>query len=211
MGSRQSESPRSQGGGPAAKSNRLDFNPTERPIDRILERLHRVRRSGRGWIASCPAHDDRFPSLSIGLGRGDRVLICCHRGCRPEDIVTAIGLTMADLFEPNDDWKPPPRRKPSRIPRDVARSLLWRQQFPLEFETAKVLATISPEAAKRQLVLGRDYLNGLGVDVGFVWRTITMLRAIALFTFCDRHHARPEDVSRAVRRLLRHVEEEVAA
>jgi putative DNA primase/helicase len=39
------------------------------------------RRSGRGWIACCPAHDDRDPSLSIADGADGRVLLTCFAGC----------------------------------------------------------------------------------------------------------------------------------
>jgi putative DNA primase/helicase len=39
------------------------------------------RRIGRGWIARCPAHDDRDPSLSIADGIDGRVLVTCFAGC----------------------------------------------------------------------------------------------------------------------------------
>lgn len=36
-------------------------------VSEVLDRLEKVRRRGRGrWIACCPAHDDRNPSLAIG-------------------------------------------------------------------------------------------------------------------------------------------------
>jgi hypothetical protein len=44
------------------------------------------RRCGPGWIARCPAHDDRKPSLSIAEGADGRVLVHCHAGC-PQDLV----------------------------------------------------------------------------------------------------------------------------
>jgi hypothetical protein len=59
----------------------------------------------RGMESRCPAHEDRNPSLSVGLGKGDRVLLKCHAGCSQEDVVDALGLTMADLFERNGDWQ----------------------------------------------------------------------------------------------------------
>jgi hypothetical protein len=63
-----------------------------------LSRLERVRRSGSGWVARCPAHEDRSPSLSVREGGEGRVLVYCHAGCPTEDVVAAIGLTMRDLF-----------------------------------------------------------------------------------------------------------------
>ena len=61
-----------------------------RELELFLTRLeqttgHAPRRSGDGWQARCPAHDDLRPSLSIGSGSG-RVLVCCHAGCTPEAI-----------------------------------------------------------------------------------------------------------------------------
>lgn len=68
------------------------------PIETILSKLPDAKRNGGGWISRCPGHDDRRASLSIGVGDDGRVLIHCHAGCKPEAIVTALGLKMADLM-----------------------------------------------------------------------------------------------------------------
>ena len=39
------------------------------------------RRSGHGWVARCPAHRDRQPSLSIADGADGRILLTCFAGC----------------------------------------------------------------------------------------------------------------------------------
>jgi putative DNA primase/helicase len=67
----------------------------------VLDRLQGVKRSGDGWEARCPVHDDGKASLSISVGQDGRHLLKCHAGCHIEDIVAAIGLTMADLFRPH--------------------------------------------------------------------------------------------------------------
>ena len=36
------------------------------------------KRVGKSWMAPCPAHDDRNPSLSIDENNDGRVLIRCH-------------------------------------------------------------------------------------------------------------------------------------
>jgi hypothetical protein len=51
-----------------------------------------------GWIARCPAHDDRRASLSIGAGHDGRVLLHCHARCTPDAICAAAGLALRDLF-----------------------------------------------------------------------------------------------------------------
>jgi hypothetical protein len=49
-------------------------------------------------MACCPAHADETPSLSISIGDGGRVLLHCHAGCAVEDVVRAVGMTMAMLM-----------------------------------------------------------------------------------------------------------------
>ena len=75
----------------------------ESPLERFLAVIEtttgkRPRRSGDGWLAHCPAHRDRSPSLSIGEGDGARVLVKCHAGCTLAAIVAAVGMTERDLF-----------------------------------------------------------------------------------------------------------------
>jgi putative DNA primase/helicase len=70
-------------------------------LDIILSKLSGVRRSGTGYIARCPAHDDRHPSLKIDQSNG-KILLHCFAGCRVEDIVSALGMEMGDLFEDSD-------------------------------------------------------------------------------------------------------------
>ena len=72
---------------------------TERPIDQILSRLDRVKQTGPDrWLALCPVHDDRRPSLSIREADDGKVLLKCWTGCGAAEIVNALGLSLADLF-----------------------------------------------------------------------------------------------------------------
>ena len=47
-------------------------------------------RAGATWMARCPVHDDRAPSLSISSGKGGKVLVRCHAGCEQRDVITAL-------------------------------------------------------------------------------------------------------------------------
>ena len=76
-------------------------------VDELLGRLEGVRRSGRGWSARCPAHEDRHASLSVALLEG-KLLLHCHAGCPTERIVSRLGLRIADLF--SDAGKGSPTR-----------------------------------------------------------------------------------------------------
>lgn len=67
--------------------------------DALLSRLDRVRRTGPGrWIARCPAHEDRSPSLAIRELDDGRVLVHDFGGCEVEAILTAISMSLEDLF-----------------------------------------------------------------------------------------------------------------
>ena len=68
-------------------------------VQAILSKLKKVKGAGHGkWSALCPAHADKKPSLSVGLGEDGKVLLHCHAGCDMKNIVAAIGMTEADLF-----------------------------------------------------------------------------------------------------------------
>jgi hypothetical protein len=48
------------------------------------------RKTGRGWMACCPAHDDREPSLSIRDADDGKVLVRCHAGCDQGRVIAAL-------------------------------------------------------------------------------------------------------------------------
>ena len=68
------------------------------PIDAVLGRLRKVQRRGdKSWLACCPAHDDRNPSLSVSVGDDGRVLFNCFSGCSSDAVRAALGLEWRDL------------------------------------------------------------------------------------------------------------------
>ncbi|MDP1550511.1 MAG: CHC2 zinc finger domain-containing protein [Nitrosomonas sp.] len=67
--------------------------------DTLLQHLNKVKRTGQGrWLACCPAHDDKNPSLAVRELDDGRVLVHCFYGCSVEEVLSAVGLTLADLF-----------------------------------------------------------------------------------------------------------------
>jgi putative DNA primase/helicase len=82
------------------------------PVERVISRLEKVKKSGSGYVAKCPAHDDREPSLSIGYGDDGKAVLYCHAGCDAEEIVSRLGMTMQDLFPKEaEPLKPMPKPK----------------------------------------------------------------------------------------------------
>jgi hypothetical protein len=97
------------------------------PVENLVQRLH-ARRSGRGWLAKCPAHDDREPSLSIDEGADGRALLKCHAGCQTNDVLAAIGLKPRDLFVSGKNGSELPKQTLSRkTNEEKAEPINWQQ------------------------------------------------------------------------------------
>jgi putative DNA primase/helicase len=47
-------------------------------------------KAGGGWMARCPAHDDRKPSLAIRDADDGKVLVRCHAGCDQEQVIGTL-------------------------------------------------------------------------------------------------------------------------
>lgn len=45
----------------------------------------------------CPAHKDKEPSLTIATGTKQPIILRCHRGCKPSEILEAVGLKEKDI------------------------------------------------------------------------------------------------------------------
>lgn len=80
-------------------------------LEQLLAKLPDAKKSGKGYVTRCPAHEDRRASLSVSAGADGTVLIHCHAGCTPEAIVAAVGMTIRDLFPKID--APPSSPRPS--------------------------------------------------------------------------------------------------
>lgn len=63
----------------------------------LLRRFDKLKKTSWGWIAACPGHDDKTPSLSISRAEDGRWLLKCHANCDFNHIVQAANLTPADL------------------------------------------------------------------------------------------------------------------
>lgn len=69
-----------------------------KPIEKILERLEKVKGRDPKWLARCPAHDDNGPSLSLKSLDDGRVLVHCFAGCGASDVMASIGMTLSALY-----------------------------------------------------------------------------------------------------------------
>src|SRR5262249_14281390 len=96
------------------------------------------RKSGSAWMALCPAHKDREPSLSITDADNGKVLVRCHVGCDQEQVIAALrsrGLWMESG----------PRRFTRFVPRAVVPSQ-WDRDAAKRTETALAIWTSATPA-----------------------------------------------------------------
>jgi putative DNA primase/helicase len=91
------------------------------------------RKAGSGWMARCPTHDDREPSLSIRDADDGKVLVRCHAGCDQERVIATLrsrGLWMEN--GPRRFIRPAPRAATMRQPdgddarRSTAALAIWQ-------------------------------------------------------------------------------------
>lgn len=115
-------------------------------LDRVFHALdaggYQPTKQARDFMALCPAHEERTPSLHVTWRNGTpggQVVLYCH-GCQApaEDIVAALGLTLMDLYD-----EPPP-------PRDKDDSRTWRTgRSPSARRAGTVRGRIGPLPAPR--------------------------------------------------------------
>ena len=68
-------------------------------LSALLDRLQGVRPAGAAkWMAKCPAHEDRRPSLALRELTDGRILLHCFAGCETDDVLAAVGLEFRDLM-----------------------------------------------------------------------------------------------------------------
>jgi len=110
--------------------------------------LHAKQLRRGHWLASCPAHPDKHPSLSIAEGRKHPVVFkCMSAGCTQDEVLRAMGLTWNDLLG----------ERPS-MSREARGRLADEQMLYALLELRRVWAVVGYYYAPRKLV------NFAGID-----------------------------------------------
>jgi hypothetical protein len=69
-------------------------------VEELLDRLDKVRASGKNkWVACCPVHGDKNPSMSVAEKDGRVLCHCFACGANGLEVVQALGLSPSVLFE----------------------------------------------------------------------------------------------------------------
>lgn len=96
----------------------------------ILSLLSKVRKMGPDrWMACCPAHADKSPSLSIRETSDGRVLLHCWTGCGAAEILEAVGLEFDALFPEKLEASQPHRERQPFSHREAMAGLVPEVMF----------------------------------------------------------------------------------
>jgi putative DNA primase/helicase len=108
------------------------------------------KRSGRDWMAKCPAHDERTASLSIRQGNAGP-LVHCFAGCPQRDVLEALARRGLWFSPSRLSPRPPPSLRPAH--RDDQQ---WRRES---------VARIWREAHDPRATLAERYLASRELDL----------------------------------------------
>jgi putative DNA primase/helicase len=95
------------------------------------------RKAGAGWMARCPTHADRTPSLAIRDAADGKVLVRCHAGCGQERVIATLrSRGLWTQRGPRGSTRPAPRTAAtSHLDRDDAKRIktalaIWQAAMP---------------------------------------------------------------------------------
>jgi hypothetical protein len=113
-------------------------------VEELLGLVERVKKVPGGWLACCPSHDDRSPSLSVAEKDG-RILLHCHAGCTVEAILAALGREKRDLFTDQGapPHTPPDVRAPLHTPGCTLDQYAAAKRLPVELLLSLGLSDIT--------------------------------------------------------------------
>ena len=125
----------------------------------LLSKLDKVKRTGAGrWLACCPAHADKGPSLSIRETDDGRALVHCFSGCSIHEVLTAVDMDMADLFPPRQHHGKPERRPFPAV--DVLRCIAFETLVVSAAAAALMAGEPFGPAERDRLILAASRIQG---------------------------------------------------
>ena len=134
-------------------------------VNNLLSKLDKVKSTGNGkYLACCPAHPDRSPSLAIKQTDDEKLLLHCFSGCSVVDILAAIGLELSDLMPENPSYqkgnKPPRFNKYELFDRLVHESIILslavRQLLNFQDLSAEDMARVS---------IAENVINSIAMEI----------------------------------------------
>ncbi|WP_417422450.1 CHC2 zinc finger domain-containing protein [Halomonas sp.] len=153
-----------------ARKSTVQANNSTRPdVYAILDRLDKVKENGPGrWLACCPAHQDRSPSLAVRETSDGTILMKCFAGCPTGDVLDAIGLELKDLFPQRDNDAYTASKRPGErwVPRDVLAAVAREALIALLAAEAVHSGTLLSDDDRNRLALAAGRLRAAAKEVG---------------------------------------------
>jgi putative DNA primase/helicase len=139
------------------------------------------RKAGSAWMARCPAHEDREPSLSVVDAKSGIVLVRCHAGCDQHAVITA--LRSRGLWKSPGRWEGRFARKirlqhldnpdPEALKRSNAALRVWEASQPAE--GTQVATYLRLRGLNLLLPTALRFHAGLRHRSGGIWPTMVSL------------------------------------
>ena len=129
--------------------------------DKLISRLEGVRNTGQDrWIARCPAHDDKSPSLAI-REIDDKVLLHCFAGCDVYEVVSSVGLELSDLFPEQINIEGSKPIKKNRFPAEAILQALAEEFVIAELGLAAIAdgGTLNEKAQARMKLASNRFTS----------------------------------------------------
>ncbi|MGP9498587.1 CHC2 zinc finger domain-containing protein [Halomonas sp. AOP43-D1-4] len=153
-----------------AQNNTVQANNSIRAdVHAMLNRLDKVKENGPGrWLACCPAHQDRSPSLAVRETSDGTILMKCFAGCPTGDVLAAIGLELKDLFPQRDNDAYTTSKRPGErwVPRDVLAAVAREALITLLAAEAVHSGTLLSDDDRNRLAVAAGRLRTAAREVG---------------------------------------------
>jgi hypothetical protein len=183
--------------------NKIAIHNHVEPLNVLRSRLKGVKQHGDRFMAVCPAHQDKSPSLSLSQAEDGRALVHCFAGCKTRDVLGAVGLEMQDLFPENLS-----KEKRKQFQRMKLENLRGFECLVIEAAGSKTqVGTLSEDDLER-LAVAQERVMQLDRQLEELGRAVTPPRfALQEVKLDDVMSASPDAVHYAVKPLMprRHV------
>lgn len=156
--------------GEKTNHNNLQTQYSTGPLGLVLSGLENVRPAGEGYRADCPNGHRSHGSLAVKVCENGSVLIHCHSGCGPLDVLHGLGLELSDLYErPIERPKSPQHRRELQEKIKIRRWKVARKDIEVEINVLLLAAgqayrkePISDTDMDRMILAGKRLRSALG-------------------------------------------------
>lgn len=133
-------------------------NISNNGIEKLLASLDKVRKTGSdSWLACCPAHKDKSPSLSVSYTSDGVVLIHCFAGCDTREVLSAVNMSFEELYPPRTAHAVKGKRRPISAA-DILRAIQF-EALIVVVAGRMMLAGDLNESDQKRTVLAMERIN----------------------------------------------------